>query len=499
MPKFTPRSHAFASIAPLLTALTLVQAATAADTITWKQATLPDQSVVRYALVTPTTDKHDPTQPTPTLLALPPGSQDESMVVAGLSRYWAEEAAKRGWIVISPTAPTGKPFHTAQGEQIITGLLDAVSKDINFQGGRVHLAGVSNGGRSAFHLAVNAPERFHSVLTLPGGADGADAAKLNNAIDLPIHMFVGAQDESWARLAKDTQARLLKAGAPADRVTLEELEGQGHLVDVSPARLFDLLDADHVDAMSRIAESQAHIAVVELFTSEGCSSCPPADDVLVKLNTQRSNANSSNSKPGLMLLSFHVDYWDRLGWPDRFASHAYTSRQEQYSRAFSARGLYTPQTVVNGQAEFVGSDAARTDREVSSALGAIAPARLSFRLARSATPTTPNSSRKPSNSNTPLTIEVLTPDAQLGDVINAAIVEDGLVSDVKAGENSGRKLHHDRVVRTFESVQAKPGRASTLRLKLPSDADRSKCSIIVYTQQRKSMAITAAAQLDLHE
>ena len=95
------------------------------------------------------------------------------------------------------------------------------------------------------------------------------------------------------------------------------------------------------------------VAVVELFTSEGCSSCPPADVLLSKLS-----AETAKSGSGVYYLAFHVDYWDRLGWPDRFASADYTARQRAYAAAAGTRQVYTPQAVVNGAGKgFVGSDA----------------------------------------------------------------------------------------------------------------------------------------------
>lgn len=459
-------------------------------TITWKDAALPDKSVVRYALITPDGAELDPSKPHPTLLALPPGGQDEPMVTAGLHSYWTEEAARRGWVVISPVAPSGKQFYTPAGARLIEGLLDSLAKQMRFAGGRVHLAGVSNGGRSAFHLAVNAPERYHSILTLPGGAGGGDEAKLAEICTMPVYMLVGADDANWVRMARDTRERLERLvrngpnGAPQGGdplVTLEELAGQGHVIQIAPSRLFDILDSTHARVMSDTAESTPHFAVVELFTSEGCSSCPPADDVLAKLAQRRdADAESTASDGRVLLLSFHVDYWDRLGWPDRFAGREFSERQRQYGQVFKTSSVYTPQLIVNGTSEFVGSDSAQADREIAAALKLKSDSRLSVRVL-------------PSGDTGPLVLEVLTPDAQPGELIHAAIVEDGLSTEVKKGENANRTLKHERVVRAFESAQAKAARATTLRLNIPTDVNRDRATIVVYTQQRKTMAITAAA------
>ena len=99
--------------------------------------------------------------------------------------------------------------------------------------------------------------------------------------------------------------------------------------------------------------------VVELFTSEGCSSCPPADLVL-----QRLEAGIGVPGAYVIALGEHVTYWDRLGWKDRFSADVFTRRQEDYTWQFRSDSAYTPQMIVNGQAEFVGSDEARARREI---------------------------------------------------------------------------------------------------------------------------------------
>jgi hypothetical protein len=98
--------------------------------------------------------------------------------------------------------------------------------------------------------------------------------------------------------------------------------------------------------VARSAHAATNLVLVELFTSQGCSSCPPADDVLAKLS-QRAD---------VVALAFHVDYWDHLGWKDPFASPAFTRRQRSYRTAFGNRSVYTPQMVFNGTTEFPGQD-----------------------------------------------------------------------------------------------------------------------------------------------
>ena len=163
--------------------------------------------------------------------------------------------------------------------------------------------------------------------------------------------------------------------------------------------------------------------VVELYTSEGCSSCPPADRWLSQLN----------SDPSVVALAFHVDYWDRLGWKDRFASPAYTERQAQQQAPSGARFSYTPQVIVDG-----------ADR----------PDWPGVRLA----------SRKPAPSTVDVTLvhegqvfqATISPGSAAPRRLAAywAVTEQGHASAVEAGENKGATLHHDDVVRQYHPVAA---------------------------------------------
>ncbi|WP_299284549.1 thioredoxin family protein, partial [uncultured Mucilaginibacter sp.] len=102
-------------------------------------------------------------------------------------------------------------------------------------------------------------------------------------------------------------------------------------------------------------------AVIELFTSEGCSSCPPADELVEKIQQE------SNNQP-VYILAFHVDYWNRLGWKDVFSSAAYSKRQNQYANWLKTQSVYTPQIVVNGRKEFIGSEEGTLRNAIKSSL-----------------------------------------------------------------------------------------------------------------------------------
>jgi len=193
------------------------------------------------------------------------------------------------------------------------------------------------------------------------------------------------------------------------------------------------------------AKSARAIApVVELYTSEGCNSCPPADRWLSGLKAD----------PAVVALAFHVDYWDRLGWKDRFASAAFTQRQAQQQATNGARFSYTPQVVVDGRD--------RTD------WSAVAPG-------SGARPAAPVEVTLAHDGDRFVATVVPAADSPKRLAAYWAVTEQGHVSAVKAGENQGATLHHDFVVRDYEPVRewsSRSGAAETLRFKpaTPGDA-----------------------------
>jgi hypothetical protein len=203
-------------------------------------------------------------------------------------------------------------------------------------------------------------------------------------------------------------------------------------------------------------------AVVELFTSEGCSSCPPADALLGDLVQSGGGA--------LYALAFHVDYWDELGWKDRFASAANTERQRAYARSFAERGLYTPQMIVNGTDEFTGSDRSRAHTTIAHALGRPAPVSLSIDVL----PTERSS----------VSIAYHAQGAPGGAVLNVAVVQRTTSSQVKAGENAGRVLHHTNVVEAFVAtpLATSEGQTKPVVVPIPTTLRRQDGEVIAYVQ-----------------
>jgi hypothetical protein len=237
---------------------------------------------------------------------------------------------------------------------------------------------------------------------------------------------------------------------------------------------------DPQDAASPAATVTSTAVLVELFTSEGCSTCPPADKILANLDrTQPVNGVQ------VIALSEHVDYWNRLGWKDPFSSAEFSRRQTDYARVLGAKDIYTPQMIVDGRVEFVGSKLGTALEAISKAAG-LPKANVSIAIKVS----TPNS--------VTLGIQVQNiPSVSGGDIADVmlAITESGLVSDVSRGENSGRKLEHSAVTRKMIRVGAVEGRAFSAErtIDLNSSWKRQNMRAVAFTQERASRRVLGAA------
>ena len=233
---------ATAAAAPTETPVTDIQPPTTLEpaepeTLTFQSVTLAEGTTISFGVLVP--PDFDPTREWPVLLALPPGGQGAELVRAGFDLYW-NAAPARGWVVMSPAAPGGTLFFNGS-ELLIDEFLDIVSQTYQPEGGRFHIAGVSNGGISAFRIATGDPARFNSLIAVPGfPRSEADTASLNGLVDLRIAMFVGERDTGWIAPMRTAFETLDGLGAD---VTFEIVPGQPHAItSLSGDDLFDILD-----------------------------------------------------------------------------------------------------------------------------------------------------------------------------------------------------------------------------------------------------------------
>ncbi len=217
-------------------------------------------------------------------------------------------------------------------------------------------------------------------------------------------------------------------------------------------------------------DSNKGFAVIELFTSEGCSSCPPADAVAAKL--------SEEYKDNVYILGFHVDYWDRLGWKDMFSNAAYSKRQYRYGQIFHLNSVYTPQVVVNGKTEFVGSNESRLRNTIIQELKN--PPVTNIEIAAKSNNKTINVSYKV--------------DKAPNTVLNIALVQLHAQSSVKRGENEGTVLHHVNVVRDFKTINTDKNAEGNIDIVLPEGLSAKDCKVIGYLQKNDNWQVIAAME-----
>lgn len=208
-------------------------------------------------------------------------------------------------------------------------------------------------------------------------------------------------------------------------------------------------------------------ALVELFTSEGCSSCPPADEAIGRLKGWKNN---------VYVLSFHVDYWNYLGWKDVFSNASYSSRQQDYGTLFQLNSIYTPQVIVNGKTQFVGSDETRLRETIESSLKEAPAAEIYLKI-------------QPSNNNEVSVSWNTAPKSEL--MLNIAMVQKFTKDFIQRGENKGQTLNHYFTVRDFQSVRDRAGSGTSL-LNIPAGLQSSDCMIVAFLQNQKTGYVVAA-------
>jgi hypothetical protein len=224
-----------------------------------------------------------------------------------------------------------------------------------------------------------------------------------------------------------------------------------HVLPLIPALAGALLATCAAAQVCELRAGSRPPAVVELYTSEGCSSCPPADRWLSTLKAQ----------DGVLALSFHVNYWNHLGWRDPFATPETTARQYRLKEALGGKYVYTPQVVLNGKDHRDWNG--QTARELTPLPAAAAPG---LRLSRQ---------------GNQVTAQVAASAAPAMLAGYWAVLQDGLVSKVTRGENAGENLKHDHVVSLYQPVEPWPaGQAHTTHLTLPAGGNPRVAFVVTH-------------------
>ncbi len=237
---------------------------------------------------------------------------------------------------------------------------------------------------------------------------------------------------------------------------------RGVLFVVLPAALLAVGVYRHSGMNDEPDNAGTGFAVVELFTSEGCSSCPPADEALTKIVAEH--------KDNVFVLGYHVDYWDRLGWKDAFSDAAYTRRQQEYARVFKLSSIYTPQAVVNGRKEMVGSEEKNLRATIAEDLAGPAGKKIALQAHAE---------------GNKIRVSFVAGDRG-DDILYIALVQSHAETKVGAGENSGRRLQHVNIVRELKTAAI--GNSGSVDFSVPQGLQAKDCALIAFLQSKKAVS-----------
>ena len=238
--------------------------------------------------------------------------------------------------------------------------------------------------------------------------------------------------------------------------------------------LFGMLFCCLATAQQPTLTSPKAMVVIELFTSQGCSTCPAADELLKEFTLKSQSENKS-----VFGLSFHVNYWNHLGWVDPYSSEQFTKRQKKYFEVLHLPSYYTPQMVVNGWEDLVGSNSKRLNEAVDFAL-TNAP---QYEIAARATV-----------QDKKVLIEYEVSKMPKNEIVNVALVELSVANDVPRGENKGKFLKHYNVVRKLDSQNLK--KKDVVALEIPQGLEAANRSVIIFIQDRGTYHIIGATKID---
>jgi hypothetical protein len=227
-------------------------------------------------------------------------------------------------------------------------------------------------------------------------------------------------------------------------------------------RLFDKINSENKG-----------FAVVELFTSEGCSSCPPADELVAKIQKE------SAGKP-VYILAYHVDYWNHLGWKDQFSSADFSKRQHDYANYLHLQSVYTPQIVVNGKTEFVGSEEGALRNAIRASLQRGSSAGVDLSILKE-------------NKNQ-VSLKYTVEGVDKNTVLFVALLQKSGQTKVMRGENGGHTLSHVQIVRRLQRVTLNAN-SGVENITLPQAFDSRNWEVIAFLQNIANGAVTGAARV----
>ena len=217
-------------------------------------------------------------------------------------------------------------------------------------------------------------------------------------------------------------------------------------------------------------------SVVELFTSEGCSSCPLADNVVAKIQQEDTNLP-------VYILAYHVDYWNKLGWKDVFSNAQYSKRKNEYANWLNLGSVYTPQIVVNGKKEFVGSEEETLRKTIAMNLEQKNATSVSLEGLQI--------------NNHLISMNYHIDQSPADGVLQVVLVQKSGNTVVKRGENGGRTLSHVQIVRTLQNIDLKGNQSGSVSIDFPTDMNRENAEIIAFIQNPHSGEILGACKSPL--
>jgi hypothetical protein len=217
-------------------------------------------------------------------------------------------------------------------------------------------------------------------------------------------------------------------------------------------------------------------ALLELYTSEGCSSCPPADELMGRIQNEYKENN-------VYVLAYHVHYWDRQGWKDIFSNADYTKRQYDYAKFLGKEPIYTPQLIINGKADYVASQETLVRNGIKSALSK---------------PVTTNLSLGASQTNNNLNVNYNIEGTFKNSSLFIAIVQKTAKSNVKRGENANRILSHYQIVHQLHSIDLKDKKGA-VSIHLPKSFNEKDFEVIGFVQDKNNGTISVATRANFQQ